>query len=251
VPADRPMAGEGLGQRGSANQVQVPPSGFDPAKFQRMHRLIVVTASAIALTISMGTIMLAVWARPARPSDTTVSVSPLPLPQPTSPPPVAFTPAISAPPEAQVIQPTPVPPAKPPEATAPAAPAASRVQPSPPAPANEESIPPGTNDVAAVLEVLNRYRLAVSSLNPGAVRAVWPGANVGALAREFAEVKRQTLAFDNCQIDVEGIRAQAVCTGRANVVSKADAQPNIQRRRWTFTLTQEREAWKVRTVTAE
>ena len=78
----------------------------------------------------------------------------------------------------------------------------------------------GASDESAILSVLDRYRLAFSSLNPGSVRAV---------------------AFDNCRIDVQGVQAEAICAGRVSLVTRAGSQArNIQSRRWTFTLAHRR-----------
>jgi 16S rRNA (adenine1518-N6/adenine1519-N6)-dimethyltransferase len=69
------------------------------------------------------------------------------------------------------------------------------------------------------------------------------------LPAEFADVKRQTLAFDNCSIDVQGVQAEAVCAGRVSVVTKSGQQaPAIQSRRWTFTLVHQADTWKISTV---
>ena len=86
----------------------------------------------------------------------------------------------------------------------------------------------GANEVSAILSVLDRYRLAFSSLHPGSVRAV---------------------AFDNCSVDVQGVQAEAVCAGRVSLVTRAGSQArNIQSRRWTFTLVRGRDAWRIQTA---
>jgi len=105
------------------------------------------------------------------------------------------------------------------------------------------------SEVPAILSVLDRYRLAVGSLNAGSVRAVWPAADTRALTREFSEIKRQTLAFDDCRIEVQGVHAQAVCGGRVSLVTRnAQPAPQIQSRRWVFSLVQEKDAWTIRMV---
>jgi len=110
----------------------------------------------------------------------------------------------------------------------------------------------GANEVSTILSVLDRYRLAFSSLNPGSVRAVWPAADLRALARDFADVKRQTLAFDNCRIDVQGQQAEADCAGRVSLVTKSGShEPSIQSRHWVFTLVHETDAWRIRSVNTQ
>ena len=79
--------------------------------------------------------------------------------------------------------------------------------------------------------MLDRYRLALSSLNPGSVRAA---------------------AFDNCRIDVQGAQAEAICAGRVSLVTRAGSQErNIQPRRWTFTLARQADMWKIKTVDSQ
>jgi len=76
--------------------------------------------------------------------------------------------------------------------------------------------------------VLDRYRLALSTLNPGSVRAV---------------------AFDNCRIDVQGVQAEAICSGRVSLVTRGGPQErNIQSRHWRFTLARQADTWKIKTV---
>ncbi len=109
------------------------------------------------------------------------------------------------------------------------------------------------NDVSDILTVLERYRLALGSLNPASVRAVVPTVDMRALAHEFADIKRQTLAFDDCKIDVQGSQAQAACGGRVSVVPKSNSGSNgavIQSRRWTFTLVHAGRSWAIQSVAA-
>ena len=87
------------------------------------------------------------------------------------------------------------------------------------------------NEVSDILAVLERYRLAFSSLHPGSVRAV---------------------AFDNCRIDVQGAQAEAICAGRVSLVARpASQERNIQPRRWTFTLARQADTWRIRTVDSQ
>jgi hypothetical protein len=110
----------------------------------------------------------------------------------------------------------------------------------------------GANEVSTIWSVLDRYRVAFSSLNPGSVRAVWPAADLRALARDFADIKRQTFAFDNCRIDVQGQQAEADCAGRVSLVTKSGSQePSIQSRHWVFTLVHETDAWRIRSVISQ
>ena len=105
-----------------------------------------------------------------------------------------------------------------------------------------------------ILTVLERYRLALGSLNPASVRAVVPTVDMRALAHEFADIKRQTLAFDDCKIDVQGSQAEAACGGRVSVVPKSrqtttsSNEAVVESRRWTFTLVHAGRFWTIQSV---
>jgi len=209
---------------------------------------------AIALVAAVCAVIIGLWMR---------DVTPLPVSEwPVVPPPRLSVPvALPRPPLAAsapaLERPsTPEPASKPAPAAAVVRPVANVPAPSTapaatksPAVAAEPQAASGTGEVTVILSVLDRYRLAFSSLNPGSVRAVWPGADVRALAREFADIKRQTLAFDSCRIDVQGAQAEAACTGRVSLVAKSGPpEPSVQTRRWVFTLAYESGAWRIRTA---
>lgn len=212
-----------------------PPS-FITTTRARTHRSMLLTMSAMALMASAGTAIVGLWMP--------LALTPVPASEwPVSPPPIvrsnagAPNPAVAAPalaPEAQAT-PEPAPESAPAAAVsttttantpAPVAPPAARTQ--SPAVAREDSVVSGANEVSAILSVLDRYRLAFSSLHPGSVRAV---------------------AFDNCSVDVQGVQAEAVCAGRVSLVTRAGShERNIQSRRWTFTLVRGRDAWRIQTA---
>ena len=201
------------------------PAGSSSRKRKRPHRSILLVAFAVALLmVSAGATIVGLWIRGARPlavSEWPVTPPPLfsqssavpnprldapglgpqPTPEPTSPPAATQAPAAVANPRALTALP-----AAPPAAT-------------------------GASDESAILSVLDRYRLTLTSLNPGSVRAV---------------------AFDNCRIDVQGAQAEAICAGRVSLVTRARPQErNIQSRRWTFTLARQTDTWKIRTVDSQ
>jgi hypothetical protein len=244
---------------------KAPPSVNQIVR-ERPHRSILVARSAIVLMISAGTAIAGLWMR--------VALAPLPPDQWPVPPPILSSPAAApgstvagpalepAPEPAAELTPAPAVPI----AAAPNTPATLAVSvtkaPAPAAAAEDPAASVATPDpspaassaseVSVILSVLDRYRLALGSLNPGSVRAVWPAADLRALAREFADIKRQTFAFDSCRIDVQGGQAEAVCGGRVSLVTKAaPPAPSIQSRRWVFTLVRDTNAWKIQTVTTQ
>ena len=222
---------------------------------KRTHRSMLLTIAAMALLIiSAGAASVVLW----MPGPTPLPVSEWPVaPAPLFSSPVALPNSALA---ALALQPRPTPEPSAelaPVAAVPVIPVASTPAATAPATARtdslavpaEEKAAAGTGEVSAILSVLERYRLAFSSLNTGSVRAVWPGVDVRALTREFAGIKRQTLALDNCRIDVQGVQAEAVCAGRVSLVTKSgDHGPAIQSRRWTFTLVSQADTWKILTV---
>jgi hypothetical protein len=197
----------------------------------RPHRSILLTLCAAVLMISAGSAVFLLWMR--------VSLAPLPLAEwPVSPAipssRTAAVPSATAVSPALEPQPTPTPvtpsaPAR--AASTPVSPVAPATKAPAPAVAEEEPVASGTSDVSAILSVLDRYRLAFSSHNPGSVRAV---------------------AFDNCRIDVQGAQAAAICAGRVSLVTGPGSQGrNIQPRRWTFSLARQADTWKIRTVDSQ
>jgi hypothetical protein len=201
-----------------------PPS-FLPAgraRRPRTYPLVLLTVSVAALMVSGGAVGL--WMRLAL---TPVPVAEWPALRPSIPAPPAAVPG----PTVAVPAPEPAPTAPVPmtaEASRPAPIAVPAARTQSPAAVAVDSAAPGASQESAILSVLDRYRLAFSSLNPGSVRAV---------------------AFDNCRIDVQGVQAEAICAGRVSLVTRAGSQArNIQSRRWTFTLAHGRDAWRIQTV---
>jgi hypothetical protein len=125
------------------------------------------------------------------------------------------------------------------------APAAIAVPPPDPAPA------PGVAETEAVASILTRYRSAFSALDASAVEAFWPSVNSKALASAFGQLEAQSLDFGTCQIDVQGSRAQAVCSGWASFVPKVGGnRRRVEARQWTFHLIRTGTTWLIARVDA-
>ena len=96
--------------------------------------------------------------------------------------------------------------------------------------------------------VLERYRLAFSTLNSG-VSDFWPGVNSRALDKAFAELDEQLFEFDQCRVQLKGGQADATCTGRATFVPKVgDKTPRTQSRQWSFRLVRAGNRWIIDSV---
>ena len=99
---------------------------------------------------------------------------------------------------------------------------------------------------AAVRSVLDRYRLAFSTLSVDGLGTVWRTVDTKALAKAFGQLETQTVEFDTCQIDINGDVAQASCSGRTSFVPKVGSKsPRVDSRRWTFQLVRVRGGWVI------
>jgi hypothetical protein len=104
-------------------------------------------------------------------------------------------------------------------------------------------------DETHVATVLNQYARAYGQLDASAAREVWPSVNERALARAFAGLESQNVAFENCNIDVRGQTANASCRGRASYVGKVGSRElRTEPRQWTFELRRDGEAWKIQSA---
>ena len=110
---------------------------------------------------------------------------------------------------------------------------------------------PETGDQTRVAAVLSQYARAYGQLDAGAAREVWPTVNERALARAFAGLASQDVAFDDCQIDVIGTKANASCRGKASYVGKiGSGEQRTEARTWRFELRRDGEAWKIENAEA-
>lgn len=108
-----------------------------------------------------------------------------------------------------------------------------------------------SNETDKIGGVLSRYRGAFNALDSSAARGVWPSVDAHALDRAFARLQEQEVAFDRCNIDVEGIRAAARCTGSARYVPKVGSRTSqTTAREWRFNLQKVDDRWVIEEVDA-
>lgn len=139
------------------------------------------------------------------------------------------------------------PPSPPPPAPRPAA----TVAPSEPTPVVSPEVTARIAKTASVQSVLDRYRNAFDSLDANGVEAFWPGADVRALNRAFAQIESQRLQFDHCDINLAGVRAFASCDGYAEYTRKAGTRDvRLEPRHWAFTLGEGKNGWVILGVDA-
>jgi hypothetical protein len=119
-------------------------------------------------------------------------------------------------------------------------------------PANVAStIPPTIDDERRVRDTLQRYRAAYDDLDARSAQAVWPAVDSSALARAFDSLASQRLTFENCDVELAGPAARAVCHGSARYVPKIGSrEPRIESRVWNFTLMKSGEDWQIESARA-
>ena len=77
-----------------------------------------------------------------------------------------------------------------------------------------------------------------------AVQAIWPSVDTRALGNAFQQLQTQTFDFQDCQIEVNGARASAVCRGTASFVTVVGSQSmRVESRRWRFQLARVGGTW--------
>jgi len=74
--------------------------------------------------------------------------------------------------------------------------------------------------------------------------AIWPSVNARALSNAFQQLRTQTFDFEDCQIEVNGARANAVCRGTASFVTAVGSKSlRVESRRWRFELVRVGGTW--------
>lgn len=117
----------------------------------------------------------------------------------------------------------------------------------PPNPATASS----TLDIerGTIRQVLERYRNANNALDARGIQDAWPGVNRRALERAFESLSEQNVSFQSCRIDVNTIKAAAVCGGAVRYVPRIGSRtPRVEQREWTFRLERQRNGWLIEGV---
>ncbi len=110
---------------------------------------------------------------------------------------------------------------------------------------------PGPSDERLILDTLGHYADAYGRLDASAAKRVWPTVDAEALRRAFEGLQSQSLTFDRCDLQVNGVEAIAACRGRANFVPKIGSrEPLAVSRLWTFTLRKGEAGWAIRSADA-
>ncbi len=109
-----------------------------------------------------------------------------------------------------------------------------------------ETAPAAVREIAAIRSVIARYGDAFSGLDALAVGEVWPSVDGRALDRAFRGLEEQGVAFDDCDITVNGGEAAATCRGTVRYVTRiGNRTPRTERRTWQFALRQTGTAWVI------
>ena len=119
---------------------------------------------------------------------------------------------------------------------------------SPPTDTEPPSPDPG---LTAVGDVLVKYQRAYTRLDPSAAAAISPGVDAQALTRDFAQLARQNLSFDECSIVLAEISATAHCIGLLEYVRVGNNRLRTERRGWTIELRREGQDWHIVNVATQ
>jgi hypothetical protein len=119
---------------------------------------------------------------------------------------------------------------------------------SPPPPV--QMIPP-SDDARQIESMLGRYKQAYGALDVSATSQIWPSVERRSLARAFATLKSQSVAFASCAVRIQGFTAVALCDGTVEFVrAVGSSDPRIERQQWTFTLRRRSGQWQIEDVVA-
>jgi len=120
-----------------------------------------------------------------------------------------------------------------------------------PVPSVELPLPRAEAEEDVVRRTLDQYADAYDQMNVGAAMRVWPSADRRALARAFATLKSQTVAFQSCQVNSAETTAVARCRGTVQFVRKfGSPTPRTEHQEWLFNLRKVDGAWKIEHVIA-
>jgi hypothetical protein len=106
-------------------------------------------------------------------------------------------------------------------------------------------------DESLVAATLQRYAMAYTQLDARAARTVWPSVDERALSNAFAGLSAQSLDFQDCEVVVRQVEADAVCRGTASYVTRVgNSNPRVEPRTWHFELSRHGDRWLIDTAVA-
>ena len=109
----------------------------------------------------------------------------------------------------------------------------------------------GPIDETRVTATLQRYAKAYTDLDARAARSVWPSVNERALSNAFSGLSAQSLDFQDCEVVVRQVEADAVCRGTASYVTRVgSSSPRVEPRTWHFELSRHGDDWLIDTAVA-
>jgi hypothetical protein len=120
--------------------------------------------------------------------------------------------------------------------------------------APSEAAPAGTSGSSVpdererIRAVLSQYELAYSDLNVDAAARVYPTLDKKALGRAFAALDSQQIRLNECNIQMGGPTAHAVCMGTVLWSPKVGGGLREQPRQWQFDLQRRDEGWRIGNV---
>jgi hypothetical protein len=100
--------------------------------------------------------------------------------------------------------------------------------------------------------VLDAYRESYDRLDAPSAALIWRGVDTRALARAFSNLSSQALSFDQCDVNVDGTQATALCRGELRYVRRVGAPtPRVLRLSWTIDLERGADRWVIASIKAD
>ena len=107
-------------------------------------------------------------------------------------------------------------------------------------------------EMDSVLHALNQYAEALTNMDVGGARRIWPGVDQRALTGAFSTLEKNEMILNACAVDV-GARNTAfvTCQARVEFVPKVgNRSPQVASQQWRFTMNKVADEWKIKTATA-
>jgi len=115
---------------------------------------------------------------------------------------------------------------------------------------NAES-PAAADAQTGIRATLARFEAAYSGLDASAAHDVWPAVNQRALAHAFDGLVSQRVSLGKCDVSLNGARARATCSGRAEWTPKVGGGERTESRQWTFDLESADGDWRITRASAQ
>jgi hypothetical protein len=122
----------------------------------------------------------------------------------------------------------------------------------PPAASASSAVLSRPPEMEAVLHALNQYAEALTNMDVGGARRIWPTVDSRALTGAFSTLEKNKMVLNTCAVDAD-VRDTAFVTCQAHVefVPRVGSRsPQVVSQQWRFTMNKVADQWKIQTATA-